>query len=88
MSITYATVSTKGQVTIPVEIRETFNIQPGTRVGFRLENGSVSLELPATIEEVRAMLQESMKADEIGILPLYSNGDGFSAHVREKYGQS
>ena len=88
MSITYATVSTKGQVTIPVEIRETFDIQPGTRVGFRMENGSVSLELPATIEEVRAMLQESMKADGIDILPPYSNGDGFSAHVKEKYGQS
>jgi len=88
MSITYATVSTKGQVTIPAPIRETFGIQPGCRVGFRVEDGSVSLELPATIEEIRAMLQASLKANGFETLPPYHNGDGWAAHAKEKYGQS
>ena len=88
MSITYATMSTKGQVTIPVEIRETFELQPGSKIGFRVENDSVSLELPATIDEIRAMLQASMKAGGTDILPAYHNGDGFTAYVQEKYGQS
>jgi len=87
MSITYATVSTKGQVTIPVEIRQALDIQPGRRIGFRMEGDTVSLEVPATIEEVRTMLQAAMRANGTLGLP-YRNGDGWAAHVRQKYGQS
>ena len=91
MSITYATVGAEGRVTIPVEIRKAFGIQPGCSVGFRVEDGSVSLELPATlpasIEEIRAMLQASLKANGIETLPPYHNGDGFAAYAKEKYGQ-
>lgn len=36
-------VTTKGQVTIPVEIRRQLNLSPGDRVGFTIEDGEVRL---------------------------------------------
>jgi AbrB family looped-hinge helix DNA binding protein len=42
-----ATVTSKGQVTIPAAVRRALQIQPGTRVVFRVEPGGVSLENPA-----------------------------------------
>lgn len=87
MSVVYATVSTKGQVTIPAEIREALHISPGRRVGFRMDGDQVSLEVPTTVEEVRTMLQAAMKANGTQSLP-YQNGDGWAVHVKETYGQS
>lgn len=43
-----ATVTSKGQVTIPASVRRALQIQPGTRVVFRVEPGGVSVENPAT----------------------------------------
>ena len=36
-------VSTKGQVTIPLEIRERLGLQPGAEVDFRMEGDKVSI---------------------------------------------
>jgi len=38
-------VTTKGQVTIPLEIREQFGIQPGAEVEFKVEGNAVKLTL-------------------------------------------
>jgi len=38
------TVSTKGQVVIPAEIRESAGIGPGTRIAVTLQNGRIVLE--------------------------------------------
>jgi len=83
----YATISTKGQVTIPAPVRAALGIEPGRRVGFRLEGESVSLEVPRGVEEVRLRLQRSMKARGVAAGP-YRNGDGWAAHVEAEYGQS
>ena len=37
-------VTSKGQVTIPIEIRRRLGIQPGSRVGFVVKRGEVVLE--------------------------------------------
>jgi len=87
MSVMYATVSTKGQVTIPAEIRQAHGISPGRRVGFRVEDGRVSLELPAAIDDVRSTLQQAMK-DQGTLGQPYQNGDGWTAHVRAAHAQS
>lgn len=38
-----SSVSPKGQVTIPAEIRRALGVKPRDRVSFRLENGTVQL---------------------------------------------
>jgi len=83
----YATVSTKGQITIPAPIRDRFGLRAGRRVGFRVEGDSVRLELPATVEDVRAMLQTALKANGTWGTPTVG-GDGWAAYVEDEYGQS
>jgi antitoxin PrlF len=39
-----AKVTTKGQITIPAEVRKALNLMPGSRVLFRVEDGRVLLE--------------------------------------------
>ena len=38
-----STLTSKGQVTIPKEIRDALDLSPGDRVGYELEDGSVRL---------------------------------------------
>ncbi len=38
-----STVTAKGQVTIPAELRRRLGLSPGDRVGFLLENGTLRL---------------------------------------------
>jgi AbrB family looped-hinge helix DNA binding protein len=45
-------VTTKGQVTIPQEIREQLGIQPGTEVEFRVEGKAVRM-IPARKARLR-----------------------------------
>ncbi len=43
-----STVTSKGQITIPVEVRRALGLRPGTRVAFvRNESGSFELRLDA-----------------------------------------
>lgn len=54
-----ATMTTKGQITIPKEIRDALRLKPGERVDFRLEaDGTVRL-LPArvTLESLIGILK-------------------------------
>jgi antitoxin PrlF len=45
-------VSTKGQVTIPAEIRQMLEIEPGDRVAFRVTDDAVELiATPMTLEQ-------------------------------------
>ena len=44
----YTTVSSKGQMVIPMAIREELGIEPGTRVAVRVEGGRVVLD-PETL---------------------------------------
>lgn len=54
MGIEYATVKTKGQVVIPVDIRRRFQIDKGTRVAFLEEAGRLFIQ-PVTDEFIDGM---------------------------------
>jgi len=55
MGVRYATVSSKGQLVIPAELREAMGIEPGTRVEIRQQGEELILR-PATTETVRRVL--------------------------------
>jgi AbrB family looped-hinge helix DNA binding protein len=61
MSVMYATVTSKGQVTLPVELRRELGIEPGQIVGFRNEDGKTVLELPGGVEAVRSVLERAAR---------------------------
>jgi AbrB family looped-hinge helix DNA binding protein len=55
-----SSVTTKGQVTIPVELRERFGIKPGDRVGFVEEGERIVLQRQETaIEAVFGIVKAS-----------------------------
>lgn len=66
-------VSTKGQVTIPLEVREQLDIQPGAEVDFEIEGNIVKL-IPVrkatrqgqrVVERLRGRATVRMTTDEI-----------------------
>ncbi len=50
-------VTSKGQVTIPVEIREKMGLLPHTEVAFKIVRGKVVLEKVASDQRGRAIIE-------------------------------
>ena len=68
-----SSVTTKGQVTIPAELREKLGIRPGDRVGFVEKNGRVEIErrenrISAAFGIVKAKKGVSLKQMEDAIV--------------------
>ena len=61
MSVMYATVTSKGQVTLPAELRRAFGIKPGQTIGFRPSGDHVIIEPAAAVEDVRDMLEQAAR---------------------------
>jgi AbrB family looped-hinge helix DNA binding protein len=62
-----ATVTSKGQVTIPKRVRDEFGIAPGTELEFRVENDSLrvrKLGRRDAIDRWRGRLQVEGSVDE------------------------
>lgn len=51
-----STVTTKGQVTIPVGIRERFGIQPNDKVDFLVDGDRISLVPVRTLKDLRGVV--------------------------------
>ncbi len=55
-------ISSKGQVTIPKEVRETLGVKPGDLVKYEIENGAVSITRVEPFDaEFHAALSETME---------------------------
>ena len=57
METVFTTVSSKGQLVIPAEMREALGIEPGTRVAIRREGDELILR-PATQAVARRLIKE------------------------------
>jgi AbrB family looped-hinge helix DNA binding protein len=53
----YATVTSKGQVTLPAALRGRLGILAGAVIGFREEDGQVILETAPSLDQVSARLE-------------------------------
>lgn len=66
-------VTSKGQVTIPIHVREHLGIRPGTEVGFEIVDGEVRLRVVAgpgprgrdLVEAMRGRASTGLETDEI-----------------------
>jgi AbrB family looped-hinge helix DNA binding protein len=60
-----SSVSPKGQVTIPLEIRQMFGIKPKDKVAFKVENGKVQIT-PAkyTLESVMGSVEPATRTED------------------------
>jgi antitoxin PrlF len=56
--MSYATITSKGQTTIPKEIREQFNLQPGDRILFFVNDaGRIEIQPLIDITAVKGLLK-------------------------------
>jgi AbrB family looped-hinge helix DNA binding protein len=62
----FSSVSPKGQVTIPAEVRQLLGVKPKDKVAFRVDNGQVQL-VPArhTLESVSGSIEPATSTVEI-----------------------
>jgi AbrB family looped-hinge helix DNA binding protein len=82
----YTTITEKGQITLPAEIRKTLNLSPGKKLKLTLEADRITITRPVDILEVRQILKDEIKKNKTANSNAKS-GDGWTAHVKEKYGR-
>ena len=74
-----STISSKGQVTVPVEVRHRLGLKSGDKVEFVFEDGRTIL---------RPVRPEKNPFEEfVGILPAFSTKEEINAWVREMRGE-
>lgn len=82
MTTMYATLTSKGQVTLPVAVRRALNLQPGQKLTVKVEGGSVVINAPSSVETVRTKLrEEARKSGTWGHVPVA--GEGWASRVEE-----
>ena len=63
------TVTTKGQVTIPAEVRRLLEVKPGDQVVFRVKEGSVELEpVSGTLEDAFGAVPPRRRPEDFAAL--------------------
>lgn len=92
-----ATISSKGQITLPARLRRSLQVNPGDRIKFAQKGKHYVVEAD-DYEQRLAELRASVNAElaSKGFTPEalramaqdYQNGSGLSAHVKEKYAKS
>lgn len=91
----FSTITSKGQVTLPVALRRSLHIEPGQQVNFSLnDKQEIIITAAPTLEDIQQNLAAHFK--KIGLTEAklrslavdYKNGDGQAAQVTEKYGRS
>ena len=62
MTIMYATITSKGQITLPAAARRALGLHEGQKVGIRVEGDSLVIDRPPSLDAVRAKIREEAEA--------------------------
>ena len=81
-----STITSKGTITIPAEIRAVLGLHPGEQVGIDLDSktGKITVKKSPTLTEVRAMNKRRMA--ELGIKPGITVDEIRSMTMKRDYG--
>ena len=75
MSAMYATVTSKGQITLPVAARRALGLHEGQKVCIRIDGESLIIDAPQDLEGVRAtILKEAQSKGTWGTVPVAGDG--------------
>jgi antitoxin PrlF len=80
-----ATVTTKGQVTIPKEVREHLGVETGDRLSFVVQEDGTVLVKPITrhVRELDGLLQRSAQRP----VSMSKMDEGIARRMRQKFGR-
>lgn len=86
MSATYATITSKGQITLPAEARRALGLRSGQKVAVRVEGDHLIIDRPQGVEALRDKLRtEAQERGTWGATP--RAGDGWSARAEDHRGE-
>lgn len=81
----YATITSKGQITLPAAARRALGLHEGQKVGIRIEGDSLVIDRPRSLDSVRAKIREEAEAHGTwGRVPVA--GDGWAARAEDCHG--
>jgi AbrB family looped-hinge helix DNA binding protein len=84
--MSYVTMTVKGQITVPVEIRRTLGLLPGKKLNISLKGDDIVIKKPVAVEDIRQRLRKEMEEQGTdGVKP--ESGAGWTAHVEERFGK-
>ncbi len=75
-------ITSQGTISIPAALRRKYNLKAGETVTIT-DNGQISIVKNTDFAALREENAKYIKDDSI----IYKSGDGFTAHVLEKYGK-
>lgn len=79
------TLTSQGTVTLPAALRSKYNLAPGDTLVVS-DNGNIIISKPLTFAQIRARNKAHLGPSANSPVS-YKSGDGFTAHVQEKYGK-
>jgi len=83
----YATITSKGQITLPVAARRALGLREGQKLGLRVEGTTLVIDAPPDIESLRRRARAEAEANGTwGTVP--TANDGWTAHVNERYDEA
>jgi AbrB family looped-hinge helix DNA binding protein len=86
MSATYATITSKGQITLPAEARRALGLRSGQKVAVRVEGDHLIIDRPQGVEALRDKLRaEAQERGTWGATP--QAGEGWSARAEDHRGE-
>lgn len=87
MSMMYATITSKGQITLPAAARRALGLHEGQRLGIRIEGTSLVIDSPADITSLRERARAEAEANGTwGAVPTVD--DAWADHVGRAHHRS
>jgi len=78
----YATVTSKGQITLPAAARRVLGLRSGQKVAIHVGDNSLTIDAPGDIMSLRALAREQAEAvGTWGTVP--TSGDGWAARAED-----
>lgn len=78
----YATVTSKGQITLPAKARRALGLRSGQKVAIHIGENSLTIDAPGDIIALRALVREQAEqAGTWGNVP--TAGDGWSQRAKD-----
>ncbi len=78
----YATITSKGQITLPAAARRALGLHEGQKVSIRVEGDTLVIDRPHDLDELRARIRrEAEERGTWGRVPV--SGDGWDARAED-----
>lgn len=68
---THTNITQKGQITIPIKLREKYNLQPGGKAAIVEENGEIKIKPVKTWNDYYGAFKSTIKYDKKAAQKLY-----------------